>query len=79
MYVYEPVTAEDWRHVVTLAEVLLDVDSARRYGLITGGPEVDVARCQDILTRARQRGIVPCAEDVNAMTERFVRELCDRR
>jgi hypothetical protein len=75
----EPTTPDDWRRAVTLAEVMLDIDAARQYGLITGGPEVNVARCVDVLRRGRQRGIVPRSPDVNAMTEALVRELCDRR
>lgn len=75
----EPTTPDEWRRAVTLAEVCLDLDAARRYGLVTGGPDVDVERCVDLLKRGRQRGVVPVAAAVNAATQAFVRDLCDRR
>jgi hypothetical protein len=36
----DPTTDQEWRAAATLAEVMLDIDSARQYGLITGGPVV---------------------------------------
>jgi len=35
------------------------LDSARQYGLVTGGPEIDVERCEEILTLGKARGIEP--------------------
>jgi hypothetical protein len=49
----------------------LALDSARQYGLIKGGPEVNVARCVEILKRGRQLGITPAPDAV----EKFAQEL----
>lgn len=53
----EPRTNAELRHAALLAEVSLRIDSARRYGLITGGPEVNVCRCIELIERAKSRGI----------------------
>jgi len=71
----EPQTDREWREAATLAEVLLDLDSARAYGLISGGPPVDVDRCVDLLKRARAHGVVTRAADVNVVTQALVGEL----
>jgi hypothetical protein len=55
----DPVTPEEWQEAVNAAEFALLVDSARQYGLITGGPTFDVARCEDLLARGEAQGIVP--------------------
>lgn len=62
-----PVTREEWQEAADFAEVLLTIDSARLYGLITGGPEVDLDRCRELLDRALELGISPrpdCIERV---------------
>jgi hypothetical protein len=41
------------------AAFLLLLDSARQYGLVTGGPEVDFERCDAVLRVGRQRGLAP--------------------
>lgn len=55
----EPRTPAEWRVAVVAAAVWLRVDTARQYGLITGGPDIDVDRCVDLLERGRARGIRP--------------------
>ena len=37
----------------------LALDSARQYGLVTGGPVIDVDRCWELLARGRAKGFVP--------------------
>jgi hypothetical protein len=54
-----PKTPEEWQEVVDMADAFLRVDSARRYGLITGGPAVNVSRCDELLAQGKARGIVP--------------------
>jgi hypothetical protein len=73
----DPDTLDEWRTAVTLAEVLLELESARLYGLIRGGPTVDGERCRALLAQGRARGVVPRAADVNAATAALVRELCE--
>jgi hypothetical protein len=55
-----------------LAETCLLLDSARQYGLVTGGPEVDVARCLELLDRGRQLGHVPTTAGTDACIQAFV-------
>lgn len=55
----DPETPEQWQEAVDMAEVLVGLDSAKQYGLVTGGPEVNVERCLEILRRGRARGVVP--------------------
>lgn len=63
-----PTTPEEWQFAVDAAEALLQIDSARQYGLIEGGPVVVVERCVALLERGKQLGHVPAADAV----ERFV-------
>jgi len=67
----DPKTPAEWQTAVNIAEACLLVDSARQYGLITGGPVVDVARCDQILTEGRARGIVPSKSGVDAYIQAF--------
>lgn len=41
------------------AEFLLLLDAGRQYGLLTGGPEIDVERCEAALRVGARRGLVP--------------------
>lgn len=54
-----PSTRGGWQEAVDAANFLLLVHSARLYGLISGGPQIDVERCEEILRLGRDRGIVP--------------------
>jgi hypothetical protein len=54
----EPSSAAEWQEAVDLADVLLRVDSAEQYGLITG-PRVDVERCERILDAGKRLGYTP--------------------
>ena len=62
----DPTNRNEWREAVLAAEVMLRIDVARQYGIITGGPEVDVARCLEIIERGRATGY--------AATEAEIRE-----
>lgn len=53
----DPETPEEWQAAVDMAHFYLCLDAARRYGLISGGPEIDVDRCEDILERGQARGV----------------------
>jgi len=48
------------------------LDSARQYGLVSGGPKVIVERCEDILRRGAKRRIKPIRSNV----DRFIKSLC---
>lgn len=55
----DPETPEQWQVAVDWAELLLMVDSARQFGLIKGGPRVNISRCESILKLGANRGITP--------------------
>lgn len=55
----DPRTPAEWQDAVNIAEFFLLIDSARQYGLITGGPKTDVDRCVEILREGERRGIHP--------------------
>ena len=67
----DPLTPEEWQHAVDAAHALLVLDSARKYGLIIGGPVVNPDRADDILAQGRARGINPSPDAV----DRLVAEL----
>ena len=67
----DPQTDEEWQEAVDGADALLSLDSARQYGLVTGGPKVNVNRCVAIVEEGKRRGIQPQPDNV----ERLVKEL----
>lgn len=58
-----PQTDAEWQEAVNLAEIWLQVDSARKYGLVTGGPDVDVERCEELLKAGAAKGFRPQTEE----------------
>jgi len=67
----DPVTPREWQDAVDAAHACLAIESARQYGLITGGPRVDATRCATILRLGRERGFTPAVDAVG----RFVAAL----
>lgn len=67
----QPKTRAEWQEAADAAEALITLDSARQYGLVTGGPGVNIDRCLAILRAARRKGIRPAKDCV----ERLVAEL----
>jgi hypothetical protein len=67
----DPQTPIEWQTAVDAAEANLVLDAARQYGLVKGGPGVNVERCQEILRRGALKGIVPAAD----CAERYASEL----
>lgn len=67
----DPQTPQEWQAAVDAAEGALAFDSSRMYGLVEGGPTVDVDRCAFILAEGKRRGIVPR----EGCIERFALEL----
>ena len=51
----DPETLDEWQDAVNLAQAFLQIHSARVYGLIAGGPTINVDRCDELLERAEQR------------------------
>ena len=66
----DPKTVAEWQEALDQAEMLLRLDACRCYGLITGGPTVNVDRCVEILRRGKSKGYLP--------TEAGVRDQLDK-
>lgn len=64
--VRDPQTRAEWQQAVDAAETFRLIASARVFGLVTGGPTIDVERCEEILARGRARAIVPARAAVDA-------------
>ena len=64
----DPQTPAEWQEAVDIAEAAIVLDAARKYQLVTGGPAVNLARCEEILLRGLELGITPAADCV----DRFV-------
>src|SRR5262249_15270056 len=67
----DPETSAEWQQAADAAEAFIHLESARKYGLVSGGPVVDIEHCEQILRQAKRRGIVPAKDCV----ERLVKEL----
>jgi hypothetical protein len=67
----DPQSAEEWSEAVCLADAWLRIHSAGQYGLITGGPAVDVSRAEEILETGRKRGIRPDEKRVDDIIQAF--------
>ncbi len=67
----DPKTPEQWQEAVDAAEAILLLDSARKYGLVTGGPIILVDRCDEILSRGRAMNVHPNRVAV----DRWIREM----
>ncbi len=60
------------RAAALLAHAWTLIDSARRYGLIKGGPPVNLAQCQAYIRRGRRLGHFPGNDEIGAMVGRVV-------
>jgi hypothetical protein len=67
----EPKTWAEWQEAVDTAHALLTLDSARQFGLVTGGPSINVDRCVEVLEQGKSRYILPRPDAI----ERFVEDL----
>lgn len=55
----DPQTPEQWREAVDAAAASRMIADCKMYGLLEGGPEIDVARCDSLLERGAARGVRP--------------------
>lgn len=51
-------TPAEWQEGVDAAHVMLQIHGAKSFGLVTGGPEVNVERCLELLHAGRELGVV---------------------
>jgi hypothetical protein len=59
-----PETKEEWQAAVDAAKALLCLDSARLYGFVTGGPNVNVGRAEAMLLEGKRRGLTPSPDAI---------------
>jgi len=59
----DPRSPDEWQDAVDSADVLLLIDAAQQYGLVTGGPKVNIARCNELLAAGAEGGVFPSAPD----------------
>ncbi len=57
--IQDPQTPTEWQEAVDLAEFFLLLDAARKYNLVTGGPDILLERCEQILREGRRQSIRP--------------------
>jgi hypothetical protein len=69
--VKEPRTPAQWQEAVDLADFYVRLDSARKYGLVTGGPDIDLGRCEELLKLGRLRGVRPSPGSVDRLARAF--------
>lgn len=69
----DPTTPAEWQNAVDVAHVYLMIDSAKQYGLVDGGPAINVDRCEELITRGREHGIVPRPEAVEEVIGELMR------
>jgi hypothetical protein len=72
MPIRDPKTRSEWQAAVDAAEACLQIESARLYGLIVGGPTIHVHRCEEILAAGRTRQIFPRATGVDAAVQGLI-------
>ena len=51
-----PRTQEEWHEATVLAGAMLTLHDLKLYGLVEGGPAINLERCQRILRQGRARG-----------------------
>jgi hypothetical protein len=54
-----PVTRAEWQDAVDSAAAVRAVADCKMYGLIKGGPQIDIHRCDEILEAGKRRGVIP--------------------
>ncbi len=59
MAIRNPQTPEEWQQAVDTAAGARVVADCLMYGLLQGGPRINVRRCDQILARGKKRGITP--------------------
>lgn len=69
----DPRTLGEWQDAVDCSHAALSLESARFYGLVTGGPEINSERCESIIRRGKVRGITPRPDAI----VRFIAAYCE--
>lgn len=65
-----PKTSAEWQEAVDAAEFYLALDSAHQYGLVEGGPQINVARCVKLLEKGKALGYQPVS--ISKLCDKFI-------
>jgi hypothetical protein len=63
------------RRLAACSAALLRIAAARGYGLVSGGPEIDEDRCEDVLALVAERGLEVSQSDVDDATAQLMLEM----
>jgi hypothetical protein len=72
----DPHTPAEWQEAVDGAAAARAIADCKMYGLLEGGPEINLARCDSILERGRRRGVFP-SRPVTELAVAFIRAVND--
>lgn len=77
-------TDDELRDAAVQASALILIQSAKDYGFVTGGPEIDVDRCEEAIAAARERGLIWNSAETEAVATQWPRPaaasaVCRRR
>lgn len=69
----DPISPDEWQDAVDHAHFYLALDAAQKYGLVTvtGGPNINIDRCIELLEGGAARGFTPRADAI----ERGVKQI----
>ena len=70
----DPETPNEWQLAVDAADACLALDAARQYGLVAGGPKVDVERALWIVAQGKLRGIQPRPDAIKNFLAEIMRQ-----
>jgi hypothetical protein len=61
----DPQTPEQWQEAVDSAAAMRMIADCKMYGLLEGGPVINISRCDELLERGQQLGVMPSAPVVD--------------
>lgn len=73
-----PVRPGEWQSAVDAAHACLVLDSARCYGLVSGGPQIDAERCDHILKSGKALGYHPRPDSIEIFIRGLAGHLSER-
>jgi hypothetical protein len=71
----DPQTTADWRLVLAVAHACLALDAARQYGVVVGGPTIDVRRCEELIAGGLAIGLRVTKDEIDTATDTLLAEL----
>ena len=60
----DPQTREQWQIAVDIAAGLRAIEDCKMYGLLQGGPKINLDRCDELLTRGARMGVIPSKQTI---------------